>query len=112
MRQFPYAAWPVYARDLGNIVSDHPALALAATIRTTAFEAMNVAPNIDFALATLGRALRLPDEACFALFAIGRSAGWLAHVQEQYATHDFIRPRARYTGAEPQAAHSMAANRR
>ncbi|MEQ9362846.1 MAG: Gldg family protein, partial [Leptospirales bacterium] len=27
VRQFPYAAWPVYARDLGNIVSDHPALA-------------------------------------------------------------------------------------
>ncbi|MCR9142232.1 MAG: GldG family protein [bacterium] len=27
VRQFPYAAWPVYARDLGNIVSDNPALA-------------------------------------------------------------------------------------
>ena len=26
VRQFPYAAWPVYARSVGNIVTEHPAL--------------------------------------------------------------------------------------
>jgi len=56
------------------------------------------APNIDFALATLARALRLPDDAPLALFALGRSAGWVAHAIEQYSLQKLIRPRARYVG--------------
>ncbi len=56
------------------------------------------APNIDFALAALARALNLPDHAPLALFALGRSAGWVAHAIEQYSLQKLIRPRARYVG--------------
>lgn len=58
-------------------------------------------PNIDFALVTVARALGLPPAAPLALFAIGRSIGWIAHAQEQYCEPELIRPRARYTGDPP-----------
>lgn len=60
-------------------------------------------PNLDFALAAAGRALRLPPGAPLVLFAIGRTLGWIAHALEQYATGQLIRPRARYVGPVPAA---------
>ena len=56
------------------------------------------AANIDFAVAALTEALDLPDDAPFALFAVARCAGWMAHALEQSATGAIIRPRARYVG--------------
>jgi citrate synthase len=56
------------------------------------------APNIDFALGLLRRALALPAGAALALFALGRTMGWVAHAIEQYASNRLIRPRARYVG--------------
>jgi citrate synthase len=65
------------------------------------------APNIDFALVALARALDLPPGAPLALFALGRTAGWVGHALEQYAAGDLIRPRARYVGQPPQTAAVM-----
>lgn len=59
------------------------------------------APNLDFALASLARVLRLPDGAPLTLFAIGRTIGWIGHAIEQYATGQLIRPRAKYVGPVP-----------
>ena len=55
-------------------------------------------PTIDVALAALVARFGLPKDAPFALFAIGRSVGWLAHSIEQVTTGTMIRPRARYAG--------------
>jgi citrate synthase len=55
-------------------------------------------PNLDFALLAMSERCRLPHEAAFSLFALGRCIGWLAHTIEQVATGHLIRPRARYTG--------------
>ncbi len=66
-------------------------------------------PNIDFALALLRRALALPQGAALALFVLGRSLGWLAQAQEQYAADRLIRPRARYVGP-PVGGHDRAAS--
>jgi citrate synthase len=55
-------------------------------------------PNIDFSLTALTWTLDLPDEAPFLLFAVARSAGWIAHALEQLQTGQLIRPRARYMG--------------
>jgi citrate synthase len=63
-----------------------------------------VQPNVDFALVSLRRALRLKPGSALALFAIGRTAGWIAHALEQQAEDKVIRPRARYTGPAPAAA--------
>ena len=56
------------------------------------------APNIDLALAIIERRLELPPGAAFALFATGRTAGWIAHALEQHQDGRLIRPRAQYTG--------------
>lgn len=58
-------------------------------------------PTIDFALVVLTRALALPGDAALALFAIGRTIGWIAHAIEQYTQNAMIRPRARYVGPAP-----------
>lgn len=60
------------------------------------------APNLDYALTALTRELAAPPGAAFALLAIGRSVGWLAHVFEQRALDTLIRPRAAYVGPLPQ----------
>ena len=58
-------------------------------------------PSLDVGLVALARQLRLPAGAAAALFAIGRTAGWLAHALEQAGQNRLIRPRARYTGPMP-----------
>ena len=55
-----------------------------------------VEPNVDFALVALERCFDLPAGAALALFAIGRSVGWLAHVFEQRTSGTLIRPRAEF----------------
>jgi citrate synthase len=54
------------------------------------------APNVDMAVVALRAALGLPRGAAAGLFAVGRCAGWIAHVLEQYAAGFLLRPRARY----------------
>ena len=71
-----------------------------AALHEAVVVATGQAANIDFALVALARTLKLPDDAPFALFAVGRTAGWLAHALEQGKTGRLIRPRARYVGPE------------
>src|SRR5712692_5543419 len=54
--------------------------------------------NVDFFSAVVYDALGIPADLCTSIFAIGRVAGWCAHVMEQYADNRLIRPRADYTG--------------
>lgn len=63
-------------------------------------------PTIDMALAGLAYVLEADHEAPLAWFAIGRSAGWIAHALEQIDTGLLIRPRARYIGVQPHARSS------
>ncbi|MDX8519123.1 citrate/2-methylcitrate synthase [Mesorhizobium dulcispinae] len=67
-------------------------------LRDAVLAATGLHPNIDFALAALTRGLRLPADAPFRLFALGRSVGWTAHAVEQVTSNRPIRPRARYDG--------------
>lgn len=55
-------------------------------------------PSVDFGLVALTLALGLPSGSAACLFAIGRSAGWVAHILEQRQSPVGLRPRARYVG--------------
>lgn len=55
-------------------------------------------PSVDLALVALTGALGMPPGSAAGIFAIGRSAGWIAHALEQREAGFIVRPRARYTG--------------
>ena len=65
-------------------------------------------PNIDFALAVLASCAGMIRGAGEAIFAVARTAGWLAHAMEEYTASTPLRPRAVYTGpAHRQADHDQ-----
>jgi citrate synthase len=55
-------------------------------------------PNIDFALAALAAVTEMVPGGGEAVFAVARTAGWIAHALEEYARGTPIRPRGIYTG--------------
>jgi citrate synthase len=72
-----------------------------AQLSDAVWRTSGLAPNIDFALVAACESLRLAEDAPFALFAVARCAGWIAHAIEQGQSDALIRPRARYVGPEP-----------
>jgi citrate synthase len=56
-------------------------------------------PTVDLGLVALSFALGAPPGSAAGLFALGRTAGWVAHVIEQREAGFMLRPRARYVGA-------------
>jgi len=77
------------------------AVTLSDTVAGEMQHLMGERPTVDFALATVARALELPSGGAVALFAIGRTVGWIGHAIEQYRSGSLIRPRARYVGEQP-----------
>ena len=57
--------------------------------------------NVEYYTALLLEALDMPREAFTALFAVGRAAGWCAHVFEQEKGSRIIRPQSNYVGPRP-----------
>jgi citrate synthase len=78
---------------------DSSAVALSAAVAEEALELVGERPTVDFGLVTLARTLGLPPRAAVALFALGRTVGWIGHAMEQYESGSLIRPRARYVGS-------------
>ncbi len=65
--------------------------------------ATGLKPSFDLALALIVRRFNLPRDGAFDLFAIGRTAGLLAHALDQLLEGSPIRARLRYVGVEPGA---------
>jgi citrate synthase len=75
-----------------------PRLAVADAVLAETHRRALPGPNIDFALALLASCAGMITGAGEAIFAIARTAGWLAHGLEAYAARTPLRPRAVYTG--------------
>ncbi|MCK6552579.1 citrate synthase/methylcitrate synthase, partial [Myxococcota bacterium] len=60
--------------------------------------------NVEFYTAVLLEALGVPRALFTAVFAVARTAGWLAHVEEQRRTGRLVRPASRYVGVMPSVA--------
>lgn len=72
---------------------------LVRTVVESGREILDQHPTLDLGLAATARAARLPAGAAQALFAVGRTVGWVGHALEQAASGRLIRPRARYVRA-------------
>jgi citrate synthase len=57
-----------------------------------------VGVNVDFYAGVIYRLLDLPQDLFVPSFAVGRTPGWLAQLQEQYANNIVIRPLQHYVG--------------
>jgi citrate synthase len=86
---------------LGALIKTGIDKRLAVEIPERIKEATGAFANNDYALAVMRRALDMPQGSETAMFAIGRTAGWIAHAIEQLESKKLIRPRARYVGPAP-----------
>ena len=81
-----------------KVLPQSPSVGLSGEVAREAHNLIGERPTVDFGLATLARALELPSGSAVALFALGRTVGWIGHAIEQYESDAMIRPRARYVG--------------
>ncbi len=78
-----------------------PAIELGVAVQEAMLNSTGEHPNLDFGLVILSRALKLPSGSALAMFALGRTMGWIGHAIEQYLADWLIRPRATYIGQQP-----------
>lgn len=77
--------------------AEDPRLQVIAKVEDIVTSRTDTFPNIDFALGALSWLGHMKPEAGEAIFAISRSAGWLAHASEEYGEQPLrFRSRARY----------------
>ena len=72
-----------------------------AALKDSYFVERKLYPNVDFYSGIIYKALKIPTEMFTVMFAIARTAGWVAHWLEQHndAETRIGRPRQIYTGA-------------
>ena len=93
------------AERLYGSAGDRALFDLARIVERTAIELLDehkpgrrLRTNVEFYTALLLHGLGLPTELFTPTFAVGRTAGWLAHMMEQEREGRLIRPAARYEG--------------
>lgn len=94
------------AQVLFGLLEDVPqaARALAASRDVVATTARHTPlhANVDLALAVLSVACGMSAEAGETVFAVSRTAGWIAHALEEYTERPLrMRPSGQYTGPRP-----------
>ncbi|MEX1184703.1 MAG: citrate synthase [Gemmatimonadota bacterium] len=95
------------ADDVLEVTGKSPLLDLAMELERIAlqddyFVSRKLYPNVDFYSGIIYRAMGFPVDMFPVLFAIGRTAGWLAQWQEMLEDQEqkITRPRQIYTGAD------------
>ena len=77
----------------------HSRLETVRAVRAYIEERTGAIPNVDLALGSLTWLADMDPDAGEAIFAIARTAGWIAHAVEEYDEEPLrFRPRARYVG--------------
>jgi citrate synthase len=79
-----------------------PALAAARDVVATTARHTDLHANVDLALAVLTASSGMPAEAGETVFAVARTAGWIAHALEEYEERPLrMRPSGHYVGLRP-----------
>ncbi|MDI6100799.1 citrate synthase [Actinoplanes sp. NEAU-A12] len=97
-----YPAGDPRAAALFDLLDDGPARDTALRLDESLRTRSGTPANIDLALAALALHHRMPPDAGEAIFAVARTAGWLAHALEEYGDRPLrFRPSGTYAGAQP-----------
>ena len=95
------------AEKVFEVTGRNPLLEIAIALEKVALEdeffvERKLYPNVDFYSGIIYQAMGFPTDAFTVLFAIGRTAGWLAQWQELLMDKEqkIARPRQIYTGAD------------
>ncbi|MEU3304126.1 citrate synthase [Streptomyces sp. NPDC006678] len=87
---------------LATLPAARPALAAAREVEATTARQMELHANVDLALAVLSVSSGMAAEAGETVFAVARTAGWIAHALEEYEERPLrMRPSGQYTGPRP-----------
>jgi len=87
-----------FAEELPRREGREDLLAVSSRIESLVYERKGIYPNVDFYSATVQEALGIPKEYFTCIFAVARTAGWVAHVMEQFRDNRLIRPTSKYIG--------------
>ena len=88
------------SRDLGRQANKTRWFEMSQRIEAVMKAEKQIDANVDFYSASTYHTLGIAVDLFTPIFAVGRVAGWTAHVLEQYANNRLIRPRADYIGPE------------
>ena len=86
------------SKELGERTGNLRWYEMSVKIEKIVKEEKHLYPNVDFFSASVYYMLGIPIDLFTPIFAISRTAGWTAHILEQYAHNRLIRPLAEYTG--------------
>ena len=89
------------AEELFTRFGSDPMYDLARALEAAAAERLGpkgIYPNVDFYSGLVYRKLGIPEDLFTPIFAIARTAGWLAHWREQLGANRIYRPTQIYTG--------------
>jgi citrate synthase len=100
-----YKTWDPRARilqklagEVANLHGEGWIAEIQETVRTVAADGLGLNPNVDYYSAGLYHALGIPSDLFTSIFATARTAGYVAHIEEQLKGGRLIRPRGEYTG--------------
>ncbi|MBO1335766.1 citrate synthase [Streptomyces sp. VRA16 Mangrove soil] len=87
---------------LEELPEAQPALAAARDVVATTARHTDLHANVDLALAVFTTTFGMPAEAGETVFAVARTAGWIAHALEEYGERPLrMRPTGHYVGVRP-----------
>jgi citrate synthase len=90
------------SRELGQAVGDTKWYDISERVEKVVMEEKGLYPNVDFYAGSVLHYLGLSTDLFTPMFAAGRTAGWTAHIREQYADNRLIRPESDYIGPTDQ----------
>jgi citrate synthase len=95
-----------YLKELSEKKNDLKVYDILTKLEEVASEVMGskenpVYPNVDFFSGSVFKLLGIPSYLFTPVFAVGRVAGWLAHILEQRKDNRLYRPKSLYHGPEP-----------
>ncbi|MBI2094915.1 MAG: citrate synthase [Candidatus Omnitrophica bacterium] len=73
--------------------------AISEKLEQAVWEKKKLNCNVDFYSASVLYTVGIPTDLFTPMFAVSRTAGWAAHILEQYKDNRLIRPVSQYTGA-------------